>query len=263
MTERKDGTRHLYRVDPEGLAALRMYLETFWTDALAAFKEVAERGRRNSVIEPINASVIVRRSPEDAFRVFTQDMGSWWPLQAFSMAADTYADRGVKAETVVLEEREGGRVYEVMSDGTEGTWATILAWDPPRRFVLAWKPNLHRQPADRARDHVHARRRRHPGRPGAPRVGASRRPGGGGTLRIRRELDRRAVALRRSRRAVPRGGMTEFRDQEIGTRRAYPISRNWAKSEQTHDLVEPGERYRTAKPFGLLAQGTRISPMCH
>ena len=42
VTERKDGTRHLYRVDPDGLAALRMYLESFWTDALAAFKEVAE-----------------------------------------------------------------------------------------------------------------------------------------------------------------------------------------------------------------------------
>ena len=43
---------------------------------------------------------------------------------------------------MVFEERAGGRVYEVMSDGTEGTWATILAWDPPRSFVLAWKPNL-------------------------------------------------------------------------------------------------------------------------
>ena len=45
MTERKDGTRHLYRVDPDGLAALRTYLESFWTDALAAFKEVAEHER--------------------------------------------------------------------------------------------------------------------------------------------------------------------------------------------------------------------------
>jgi DNA-binding transcriptional ArsR family regulator len=43
VTERKDGTRHLYGVDPDGLAALRTYLESFWTDALAAFKEVAER----------------------------------------------------------------------------------------------------------------------------------------------------------------------------------------------------------------------------
>ena len=94
------------------------------------------------MIEPIRASVTVGRTPEDAFRVFTRDMGAWWPLQAFSMAEDTYEDRGVKAETVVFEEHEGGRVYEVLSDGTEGTWATILAWDPPRRLVLAWKPNL-------------------------------------------------------------------------------------------------------------------------
>ena len=29
-----------------------------------------------------------------------------------------------------------------MSDGTEAAWATVLAWDPPRRVTLAWKPNL-------------------------------------------------------------------------------------------------------------------------
>lgn len=92
------------------------------------------------MIEPIHATVNVRRTPEEAFRVFTREMGSWWPLQAFSMAEDT--EGRVKAESVVFEEREGGRVFEVMSDGTEGTWATILAWDPPRRLVLAWKPNL-------------------------------------------------------------------------------------------------------------------------
>lgn len=43
VTERKDGTRHLYRVDPDGLAALRAYLESFWTDVLAAFKQAAEQ----------------------------------------------------------------------------------------------------------------------------------------------------------------------------------------------------------------------------
>ena len=93
------------------------------------------------MIEPINASVTVHRTPEDAFRVFTREMGSWWPLQALSIAEDTHGG-DVKAETVVFEEREGGRVLERMSDGSEATWATILAWDPPRRLVLAWKPNL-------------------------------------------------------------------------------------------------------------------------
>jgi DNA-binding transcriptional ArsR family regulator len=42
VTERKDGTRRLYRIDPAGIAALRDYFDAFWTDALAAFKAAAE-----------------------------------------------------------------------------------------------------------------------------------------------------------------------------------------------------------------------------
>ena len=47
VTERRDGTRHLYRVDPDGLAALRTYLETYWSDVLVAFKDAADRGGRH------------------------------------------------------------------------------------------------------------------------------------------------------------------------------------------------------------------------
>ena len=36
------GTRRIYRVDPQGLAALRAQLDRFWTQALATFKEVVE-----------------------------------------------------------------------------------------------------------------------------------------------------------------------------------------------------------------------------
>jgi DNA-binding transcriptional ArsR family regulator len=43
VTERREGTRHLYRVDPEGLAILRTYLERMWDDSLAAFKAAAEQ----------------------------------------------------------------------------------------------------------------------------------------------------------------------------------------------------------------------------
>jgi DNA-binding transcriptional ArsR family regulator len=38
------GTRRLYRVDPQGIGALREYIESFWTDALASFKAAAESG---------------------------------------------------------------------------------------------------------------------------------------------------------------------------------------------------------------------------
>jgi DNA-binding transcriptional ArsR family regulator len=36
------GTRRVYRVDPNGLAALRADLERFWTQALANYKQVVE-----------------------------------------------------------------------------------------------------------------------------------------------------------------------------------------------------------------------------
>jgi DNA-binding transcriptional ArsR family regulator len=42
VTSRPHGTRHLYAIDDEGLVAIRTYLETFWDDALAAFKDAAE-----------------------------------------------------------------------------------------------------------------------------------------------------------------------------------------------------------------------------
>jgi DNA-binding transcriptional ArsR family regulator len=43
VIERQNGTRHLYRVDPDGLAELREYLEAFWEEALASFKAAAEK----------------------------------------------------------------------------------------------------------------------------------------------------------------------------------------------------------------------------
>jgi DNA-binding transcriptional ArsR family regulator len=42
VTERRNGTRRLYRVDTDGLAEVRDYLDSFWTDVLAAFEVAAE-----------------------------------------------------------------------------------------------------------------------------------------------------------------------------------------------------------------------------
>ena len=42
VTDRAVGTQRIYAIDPHGFAALRDYLDRFWTDALAAFKREAE-----------------------------------------------------------------------------------------------------------------------------------------------------------------------------------------------------------------------------
>jgi DNA-binding transcriptional ArsR family regulator len=42
VLDRAVGTQRLYRVDPDGMAALREYFDDFWGDALAAMKDLAE-----------------------------------------------------------------------------------------------------------------------------------------------------------------------------------------------------------------------------
>ena len=48
MSERRNGTRRLYRVDPDGLAEVRQWVEGFWDEALAGFKAAAENKERSS-----------------------------------------------------------------------------------------------------------------------------------------------------------------------------------------------------------------------
>jgi DNA-binding transcriptional ArsR family regulator len=41
VSDEKVGSRRLYRVDPDGVAGMRAYLDRFWSDALAAFENAA------------------------------------------------------------------------------------------------------------------------------------------------------------------------------------------------------------------------------
>ena len=43
VVDRRDGSRRLYQLNPDGVGALRAYLDRFWNRALAAFKEAAEQ----------------------------------------------------------------------------------------------------------------------------------------------------------------------------------------------------------------------------
>ena len=45
LTERRDGTRRLYRARPEGLAGLRQFLDDMWASSLDAARRLAEAER--------------------------------------------------------------------------------------------------------------------------------------------------------------------------------------------------------------------------
>jgi DNA-binding transcriptional ArsR family regulator len=44
VREEKDGARHLYSIDPNGLGPLRRWLDQFWDQALDAFQAEINRG---------------------------------------------------------------------------------------------------------------------------------------------------------------------------------------------------------------------------
>jgi uncharacterized protein YndB with AHSA1/START domain len=75
-------------------------------------------------------SVVVEAPIERAFRVFTEDFGSFKP-PAHNLL-------GVEIAETVFEPRVGGHLYDRGVDGSECRWARVLAYDPPDRVLLSW-----------------------------------------------------------------------------------------------------------------------------
>lgn len=91
----------------------------------------------NVVTAPIRKQIEVELPLAEAFSLFTDGFGSWWPLASHSIFEQDAVD-------CVIEPRLGGRIYEVASDGRENEWGSITAWDPPGRLEFSWNPNPHR-----------------------------------------------------------------------------------------------------------------------
>ena len=88
-------------------------------------------------IEPVRKKITVESSVDRAFATFTDGIDAWWPTDTHSVGAGREDET---TETVVFEAREGGRLYERLSNGEECDWGEILVWDPPNRIVLTWHP---------------------------------------------------------------------------------------------------------------------------
>jgi uncharacterized protein YndB with AHSA1/START domain len=78
----------------------------------------------------IRSSIVVDAPIERAFRVFTDDFGSFKPPEHNMLGVDI-------AETV-FEPRVGGHLYDRGVDGSECRWARVLAYEPPERVVFSW-----------------------------------------------------------------------------------------------------------------------------
>ena len=84
-----------------------------------------------TALAPVRKTMTVNAPAARAFQVFTAGMDTWWPRSHHIGKAPL--------EKTVIEPRANGRCYGRSIDGTECDWGSILVWDPPRRFVMAWQ----------------------------------------------------------------------------------------------------------------------------
>jgi uncharacterized protein YndB with AHSA1/START domain len=87
---------------------------------------------RNVAME-VRSSVTVKLPRDEAFRLFTERIGRWWPLQRHSVY-------DAEAVDVTLEPRVGGRLYESAADGRTSDWGEVTVWQPAERFAVTWHP---------------------------------------------------------------------------------------------------------------------------
>jgi uncharacterized protein YndB with AHSA1/START domain len=83
-------------------------------------------------IEPVRREVVIDASQAHVFRIFTENLGAWWPLASHHIGEK-------EALTAIIEPKAGGRWYERAADGTECQWGRVKLWDPPGRLVLLWQ----------------------------------------------------------------------------------------------------------------------------
>jgi uncharacterized protein YndB with AHSA1/START domain len=77
--------------------------------------------------------VHVELTPHEAFRLFTEGIADWWPLE------EGYSYGGDRARDVFLEPFAGGRFYERFVDGDELQVGTVTICAPPNRIQFTWR----------------------------------------------------------------------------------------------------------------------------
>lgn len=84
-------------------------------------------------LPPVVVNVVVALPIEDAFDLFTRGFDAWWPKSDHSVGQE-------RTRSVHFEARAGGRIYEVLDDGSRHQWGEVLECEAPRRVAFTWHP---------------------------------------------------------------------------------------------------------------------------
>lgn len=80
----------------------------------------------------VREEVRIARSAADAFRLWTEGIDEWWPIE------EGYAYGGDRTTAIHLEPWSGGRFYEELIDGDTLRVGRVLECTPPHRILFTW-----------------------------------------------------------------------------------------------------------------------------
>jgi uncharacterized protein YndB with AHSA1/START domain len=105
----------------------------WWSKILTDYKRYAER-KTLPTHAAATAQVTVDASPEDAFRIFTDEVGLWW------RRGTPYWNDAERGLSIRIEPRVGGRFLEVydLDNETGFEVGRVTAWEPGRRLAFTW-----------------------------------------------------------------------------------------------------------------------------
>ncbi|WP_345751719.1 SRPBCC domain-containing protein [Microbacterium rhizophilus] len=91
-------------------------------------------------VAPLRRQVLVACDPEIAYRVFLDEIGSWWPV----------ASHGCFGEGSAVA-FDGERIVETAPDGRTAVWGTVVESAAPREVSFTWHPGRGPEDATRVR----------------------------------------------------------------------------------------------------------------
>src|SRR3954469_6352580 len=98
-------------------------------DAPRRLHRVSARIMEPAMTEPIVHAFTVDCPVEHAFSVWAEKTSLWWPPSHSVSGAP---------EAVVVEPREGGRIFERAPGGAGHDWGRLVVWEPPPRLAYSW-----------------------------------------------------------------------------------------------------------------------------
>lgn len=85
--------------------------------------------------DPIIKEITVPLDKDRAFRLFTEEMADWWPLESHSMSAQ---EGGTPANSVDVPSEVGQQVIETKPDGSTAPWGRVTEYEPGSAYGMSW-----------------------------------------------------------------------------------------------------------------------------